>query len=89
MKIKYFRDTDTLHIEFRASEVAETQHSPIVHHPAGLQHFDFGRKRQGALAYSQCVALQHLCFHTGTELLHEIRAIAVMHRNRNLRFELT
>ena len=25
MKIKYFQDTDTLHIEFRASEVAETK----------------------------------------------------------------
>ena len=25
MKIKYFQDTDTLHIEFRAAEVAETK----------------------------------------------------------------
>ena len=25
MKIKYFQDTDTLHIEFRASEVAEIE----------------------------------------------------------------
>ena len=25
MKIKYFRDIDTLHIEFRAAEVAETK----------------------------------------------------------------
>lgn len=25
MKIKYFQDTDTLHIEFRASEVVETK----------------------------------------------------------------
>lgn len=25
MKIKYFEDTDTLHIEFRATEVAETK----------------------------------------------------------------
>ncbi len=25
MKIKYFQDTDTLHIEFRACEVAETK----------------------------------------------------------------
>ena len=25
MKIKYFQDTDTLHIEFRAREVAETK----------------------------------------------------------------
>ena len=25
MKIKYFHDTDTLHIEFRAVEVAETK----------------------------------------------------------------
>ena len=25
MKIKYFEDTDTLYIEFRASEVAETK----------------------------------------------------------------
>jgi uncharacterized protein YuzE len=25
MKIKYFQDTDTLYIEFRASEVAETR----------------------------------------------------------------
>ena len=25
MKIKYFQDTDTLHIEFRAKEVAETK----------------------------------------------------------------
>ena len=25
MKIKYFQDTDTLHIKFRASEVAETK----------------------------------------------------------------
>ena len=25
MKIKYFQDTDTLYIEFRASEVAETK----------------------------------------------------------------
>ena len=27
MKIKYFQDTDTLHIEFRAAEVAETKDS--------------------------------------------------------------
>ena len=25
MKIKYFQDTDTLHIEFRSAEVAETK----------------------------------------------------------------
>jgi len=25
MKIKYFQDTDTLHIEFRAAEVADTK----------------------------------------------------------------
>jgi uncharacterized protein YuzE len=25
MKIRYFQDTDTLHIEFRAAEVAETR----------------------------------------------------------------
>ena len=25
MKIQYFQDTDTLHIEFRAAEVAETR----------------------------------------------------------------
>ena len=25
MKIKYFQDTDTLHIEFRSAEVAETR----------------------------------------------------------------
>jgi uncharacterized protein YuzE len=25
MKIKYFQDTDTLHIEFRAAEVSETR----------------------------------------------------------------
>lgn len=25
MKIKYFQDTDTLHIEFRVAEVAETR----------------------------------------------------------------
>jgi len=25
MKIKYFQDTDTLHIEFRVAEVAETK----------------------------------------------------------------
>jgi uncharacterized protein YuzE len=25
MKIKYFQDTDTLHIEFRTAEVAETK----------------------------------------------------------------
>jgi uncharacterized protein YuzE len=25
MKIKYFQDTDTLHIEFRASDVVETR----------------------------------------------------------------
>ncbi len=25
MKIKYFQDTDTLHIEFKAGEVAETK----------------------------------------------------------------
>ena len=25
MKIKYFQDTDTLHIEFRAAEVVETR----------------------------------------------------------------
>ena len=25
MKIKYFQDTDTLHIEFRTAEVAETR----------------------------------------------------------------
>jgi len=25
MKIKYFQDTDTLHIEFRAAEVAKTK----------------------------------------------------------------
>ena len=25
MKIKYFQDTDTLHIEFRAADVAETR----------------------------------------------------------------
>jgi uncharacterized protein YuzE len=25
MKIKYFQDTDTLHIEFRASEVSESK----------------------------------------------------------------
>ncbi len=25
MKIQYFQDTDTLHIEFRATEVAETR----------------------------------------------------------------
>lgn len=25
MKIRYFQDTDTLHIEFRSSEIAETR----------------------------------------------------------------
>jgi hypothetical protein len=50
MKIKYFQDTDTLHIEFRAAEVAETKDLDEKHsfrsrqERSNLRHHDRTRK---------------------------------------------
>ena len=53
-----------------------------------LQHPDLQRGRQAVFADRQRVAFQKLRLHSRGKLSHEVGAVAMMHRNGDLRFEL-
>ena len=59
-----------------------------MHRAARLQNSDLQRRRQGVPADRQRVALQDLRLEAGGELFDQAGIVAVVHRNRDLGFEL-
>ena len=67
----------------------EPQAQSFISHRAALsKHSDLERARQRGFADGQGIRIHHLRFYPRRKLFDQVRIVAVMHRNRDLRLEL-